>query len=293
MKKIIQHIAEWLNRPYSYREDVNYQIMLPFILGFVVFLILYFLKPFSLGLVENNHILYFGGYGIITTIIILIFFFIVNPIFPNYFSDATWTVKKEILTLFTIIIVVGTLAWFYHKSVAFGNYDTNSFTLLHFIKYSFSIGIFPVILYVYLSEMFLANDRNNVAKKIKKSISLKRKKKKTDLITLFSQNKKNQVTFNVNDLVYISSEGNYINLFFIDAGNGISEKIMRLQLKNIEEKLIEYTEFVRCHKSYIVNTNYVKDISGNARAYYLHLSSNNTVPVSRKFKKEDLLKLIY
>lgn len=291
MNKIINHFSEWLSRPYSYREEFNFQITIPFIVGFIVFLVLYLLKPFGLAEVQNNHLIYFGGYGLLTSIIILLFFFLIAPIFPNFFSDANWTVKREILTLSSIIFLIGIFAWLYHQIVA-SSYNSDKFTLLYFLRYTFSIGVFPVILYVYLSEMLLTSDRKNVAKTVREKVA-KRKKKNIKEITLIATNKKNELVFNLDNLIYIVSEGNYANIYLKDEENIIHENVLRIQLKVIESELKAYENIVRCHKSYIVNTNYVKDISGNARGHFLHLSVDaSLIPVSRKYTRTELEKLV-
>lgn len=292
--KFINQFKKWLNRPYSYREEIEFQISVSFIIGFIVFLILYTLKPFGLDEVDNNIVYYFGGYGIISTIVILLFFFIVDPLFPNFFSDANWTVKREIITLSSIILVIGFMGWVYHKNVAYGNINHDRFTFLYFLKYAFSIGVFPLIIYVYLSEMFLRNNRKNTSKKVKKFIkkyNFKLTNKYTKKVTFSGAN--NKLVIALNDIVYVKSDGNYVIFYIKDKDVHMVEKILRLQLLYVEKKLSNYSHIIRCHKSYIVNSNYVNDISGNARAHYLHLSiASNKIPVSRKFTKNMLVELI-
>lgn len=296
MKKRYKYFIKSLKKPYPFREELDFQISLSFILGFFVFIILYLLKPFGLGVLENNLLYYFGGYGIITTVVILIHFLFIVPAFPNYFSDKTWNVKKEILTVSSVVLIVGSLAWIYHKKVALGNIEHNKFTYLYFLKYTASIGIFPVIIYVYLVEFFLTSSRKNISEVVKKKVGfnlsdIDRKKEK---VIIYSSNKKNSLQFSLNNLIYITSEGNYACFFIIETKtNKVVEKILRVQLHIVEKELGKFQEIIRCHKSYIVNKNFVVDISGNARAHYLHLLNLETeIPVSRKFKKSELVALI-
>lgn len=50
----------------------------------------------------------------------------------------------------------------------------------------------------------------------------------------------------------------------------------------IQDELPE--EFVRCHRSFIVNTSYVTGI--NLEKQYIMLSENNTVPISKKYRNQ-------
>ena len=68
---------------------------------------------------------------------------------------------------------------------------------------------------------------------------------------------------------------------------------MRVTLTKIIENLKEYPNIIRCHKSYIINSDYVLDISGNARGYLLKIKFISiNVPVSRSFSKQSLQSLI-
>ncbi|MDD7915542.1 LytR/AlgR family response regulator transcription factor [Polaribacter ponticola] len=120
----------------------------------------------------------------------------------------------------------------------------------------------------------------------------KKEIKKIEEIILYGTNKTENISFNLNDLIYISSQGNYAS-FFIKTGSETKEIILRNTLSAIIKELNKYNNIIRCHKSYIINTNYVNAISGNARGYYLRSNSiTQQIPVSRSFNKSDLQKMV-
>jgi DNA-binding LytR/AlgR family response regulator len=113
-----------------------------------------------------------------------------------------------------------------------------------------------------------------------------------ETINIKGNNKEENISFVLDDLVYISSEGNYAS-FFIKSNNGIKERVLRNTLSNINKDLKDYKNIIRCHKSYIINSNYMDSISGNARGYFLESQTiPQQIPVSRKFKKENLKNLL-
>ena len=58
--------------------------------------------------------------------------------------------------------------------------------------------------------------------------------------------------------------------------------MLRVTMKKIEDLLYKNENIVRCHKSYFVNLNYVKNVSGNARGYFLTINNLDiSIPVSR------------
>jgi len=69
--------------------------------------------------------------------------------------------------------------------------------------------------------------------------------------------------------------------------------ILRVTLTKIDEELQDYTSIIRCHKSYIINVNFITDISGNARGYLLKSDVIPfDIPVSRNFSKQSLKGLL-
>lgn len=79
----------------------------------------------------------------------------------------------------------------------------------------------------------------------------------------------------VADLMYIKSEDHYLNLFLSDGNN----YFVRGRLKDIKEELPP--NFIQCHRSFIVNRNFVKQ----QLATILLLLNNEKVPVSRGYKE--------
>lgn len=112
-------------------------------------------------------------------------------------------------------------------------------------------------------------------------------------ITLKSANSKEEITLDITKLLYINSDGNYAS-FFLKLSKSIEELYLRKQLIVLEDEFKHYKNIVRCHKSYIINTDYVCNVTGNARGYFLHFKEfDYQIPVSRKFKKKDLLRILH
>ena len=82
------------------------------------------------------------------------------------------------------------------------------------------------------------------------------------------------------DLMFIKSEGNYIEVHYQHNAK-IAKKVIRQRIKNVENSLPK-EHFFRCHNRYIVNKNYITSINGNARGLSLELrNSDETINVSR------------
>ena len=70
---------------------------------------------------------------------------------------------------------------------------------------------------------------------------------------------------------------------FLDE-NKLKKVTHRVTLLSFEIQLKEVFSLVRCHRSYMVNLNKVKNISGNAQGLKLELINHSEIiPVSRKY----------
>ena len=83
-------------------------------------------------------------------------------------------------------------------------------------------------------------------------------------------------------IYYIESLQNYVNIYH-STEDTIQKKTERATLKSCEA-LIKNTDLIKCHRSYIVNTSKIENVSGNAQGLKLHLYDYDTiVPVSRSY----------
>ncbi len=76
------------------------------------------------------------------------------------------------------------------------------------------------------------------------------------------------------EIYYLESNGNYVN-YYTKAGTILE----RVNLSHVEKTLPEY--FIRCHRSFIVNSNHITQVTGNTICL-----KDLTVPVGRTFRSD-------
>ncbi|MEM7382486.1 MAG: LytTR family DNA-binding domain-containing protein [Bacteroidota bacterium] len=107
---------------------------------------------------------------------------------------------------------------------------------------------------------------------------------KEEVIDLEIENR--EVRFNRKNLLFISSEGNYLAFHFLKDHTKTSA-LYRGRLKKLEEDLENYPEFFRCHRSLIININHVESTKGNSQGLSVKLLQHDDfLPVSRPNIKE-------
>lgn len=286
----INSVKNWVKKPYYYDHTTAFKIKASVGIGLLVFILLVLLSPVKVKIITINPYLFKFYFGVITTLNLFFFFFITEKAFKKFFNSETWTVGKHFFTIISLIVFSSIIRWLFLYFFFPVELQLNNISLLKMIINSFSIGFFLVLIFIYFdekqqSEKF-AIDENELQEKRNTKI---RKISENKSVTLYATNKKDFITFNLNDLIYMYSESNYACIILKDKNKDFKEEILRVPLHAIEKELEPYNQIFRCHKSYIVNTDYVNNISGNARGYSLHLKNNiKQIPVSRKFTKEQL-----
>jgi hypothetical protein len=282
----MKRLLNWLSKPYYFDPSTKFKLKLSFAFGLFLFLFLFFFKPFGLIRFEKALLEYSIGMGFLDFLGTFLLLYISPLIFKDYFNEDNWTVGRNILLMAIGLLFVGIILWNFGE-VYKKTYGFDKLTLLEFLSKAFLIGIIPLTFYVFI------NEKRERAKREKRVFKIREINKENEIkvskeIRINSDNEKEQITFKTDNLVYITSQGNYAS-FFLKKDDAIKEKILRTTLTKITEKLKDHPNIIRCHKSYIINSNFIHDISGNARGYLLKSNYiSEEIPVSRTFSKESL-----
>ncbi|WP_158839747.1 LytTR family DNA-binding domain-containing protein [Polaribacter sp. L3A8] len=291
MKKIIK----WLSMPYYFNPTIKFKIKISFFHGLFLFLFLYLFKPFYLNQFEVIILEYTLSIGIIACLATFIVLYIPALIFKEYFNEDNWTIGRNLLLMVVGVTSVSILLW-YITLIYSEAHQLTKISLLEFLFYTLLVSLIPLIYFIFLNEKKIRIRREKKVfeiKEIKKEKEISILKELAKEISIYSDNGKENITFLIDNLVYVTSQGNYASFFLINKNNELKEKILRVTLTKIATELKEYSNIIRCHKSYIVNINFITDISGNARGYLLESDFTYTsIPVSRSFSRQSLLKLM-
>lgn len=289
----MKKITNWLLTPYYFNPSIKFKFKISIIHGLFIFLFLNVFRPFSISDFEVIILEYTSGIGIIAFLGTFLILYIPPLIFKNYFNEDSWTIGRNLLLMAVGITFIGIILW-YVGELYKEPYNLRKIDLLEFLSYTFLVSLIPLTLFVFI------NEKNVRERREKKVVEIKKKKKEPEAhiskklageISINSDNGNEHVIFHLDNLVYVTSEGNYAS-FFLKDEEGLKEKVLRVTLIKIATQLKEYPNIIRSHKSYIVNINYINDISGNARGYLLKSDFIDIdIPVSRSFSKQSLQSL--
>lgn len=254
------------NFPYRYHKNLAKLVVLQFLL---VFLFLYLFRPF--GYDPDKH--YFN-YAVTClfqacspALIVYCYFLILNR--SNKGAVALrWTLGLQLLHLILVLFLIGLASFFLRTLIYKGTNHLSWSNLVTELKNVYLAGSLFV---VYLLAFGNKNTSKPLIKASPCSIPIKTETKKDDF-TLHSEH-----------FVYAKSEGNYIDLYTKDQ-ELLKKDLKRISLKNLNAQLKQNPQFVRCHRAYLVNTNHIVKITGNAQGYLLSVNgAAEKIPVSRTY----------
>ena len=88
------------------------------------------------------------------------------------------------------------------------------------------------------------------------------------------------------DVVFATSEGNYVRVHYINNGNE-HNMLIRTSMKNVSELLCRQSYIMQCHRAYIVNLRHVAKVeSRNSGIALVMQYGNDTVLVSKQYTAE-------
>jgi hypothetical protein len=268
-----------LNQKYPFNDDlkVNLQSFVGICLG--IFLFFLFFQPFQLKNSDfNNQNLILAGFALISLILLSVFRILIPSIFVRIFAAENWTYAKE------LIINLGFLIF---NSVAFSFFAR----YVGQVRITFHNAI--IIILISLSAMVVVIVINEFRRL---NIELKQLSELTGLnhtvivnegkdveIEFVSENKSDYFQIFLEQVMLIKSASNYIEVIYKSADK-ISRRLIRNTLKNTDELFSKYPSLIRCHRSCIVNKNFIQKLQkGNNGLKLILFDYPQEIHVSRQY----------
>ena len=276
---------KWLNAPYPLLQKAKYKWLFALLTGLFVFVFLIFFQPFGAGQSIPYKYIFLAGFGVSVFLGVAVTYFILPKLFPVFFRPEKWTIGKEILLQSCCILIISAFNSL-HNYNWWRDIDFYQ-TFLNFLIITTSIGIFPIIGLIFFKERTLSKRNIERARLISNQLPPAAVEETITLQIQEESLKESPIVMQLTEFVYAQSEGNYITVYYLE-DNVIMQKLIRLSLKQLEIQLEHLSQIKRCHRSYLINTQHIKAIDGNARSLNIQLDNVATpIPVSRSFTKAD------
>jgi hypothetical protein len=252
------------------------------IMSFGVFLFILFFQPIPLDALDyDNRLLFVTGFGLITFLIAFVIFILFPLLLPGLFKVSDWEHGPPLGVSSLFLVFTTTAFTFYARYV--GKTELS----LYIVFKAFLVCLLPlvtlIILYRYKSLKMAVGILQDQNREFRSKIREYENSGDEDDINILSDNKSDRLNLKFKDIVFIKSADNYIEICFIDKGR-VVKKMLRSTLRNIESQLAEKRNFIRCHRTRIVNNMFIKKLVRIYGNYHITLNCcDETIPVSRQY----------
>jgi len=281
-------IKQYINQPYPLFGR-SWKMILA--IGLFISFFLVFFEPFGLSSFRNQYRIYFEiGFGIITSLTLLLNHFALPLIFRKVFNASKWTVIKQIKWQIWVLFSIGFANFLY--SSFFFHYANNFKAFYYYQFYTLSVGIIPIVVITILIQNRLLAENLKIANEYNNEFASKVNiQSEEERICLMAENSKDKLEVNSSDLIYITSSGNYIQVYY-KKEKELKSILLRNTLKQAEDQLKDHHFMIRCHRAFLVNRNKVVHVNGNSQGLRLILDcTDEQIPVSRNLSKSLMNKI--
>lgn len=286
--KGLNRFLTFINRPY-HRSGSDWNIIL--FTSLFIASVMIVLQPFGISsYAGSNKIFILLGYGVVTFLGLFIDLIVIPSFAKKWFTPEAWTLRKEILWIIWIIFTISAGNYFY--SVFIFSFPTSLYVFLIFQAYTWSLGVIPVVVILILEQNKTLAQNLKLAQEINLQLQDKHSTPSAEEVSLTSENEKERLSIPLENLMYITSIGNYVHVFYTQ-DNQLQSTLLRSSLKRIESSLSKFPVMVKCHRAFLINSNMIVHLNGNSHQLKVSLQGVDTgIPVSRKYTR-DLKNIVY
>ncbi|MDX1586876.1 MAG: LytTR family DNA-binding domain-containing protein [Balneolaceae bacterium] len=255
-----------LNRDIPFTASWRHTLLIGLGLSLLIIFIQVFLQPFDTFLSDTAFkSLKLSGYGLTVFVPIILLHFPEVAVYNR--QGQKWYVINEIITVAVGFSCVALLGYVYHGMVFNAMNVGFSHAMNWMVFYALPFAPLFIPLWAYLRYRF-------------SQITIDHEELSDETVTIQGQNANETLTFEWSDFVLATVDSNYLDIYVLNEEGDVEKHVIRGTLSGLVDQLPKARQI---HRSYLVNTAYIKELSGNSRkgaAILKHYPDE--VPVSPK-----------
>jgi len=259
-------------------------------------LVLILFRPFGIG-GDKNPFVAIAGVVVLVFVSSILSSLLTIPFFkrketPHYQVELKRMNIEYILnTPILAIFLITYIGWYVYGSMTSGWIINGHFVLGPYLSAIVCVTIVSIPIYIWnrdqLKKRFLKQEieelqtLNALLESEQKMLrSQLPEEKETEKIIIHGDSRESLIV-NPLDIMYVESVGNYLSIVYFNDSE-LCQKRLRSSLKEIEETLEAFPFMVHIHRAFLVNINFITQVSGNSAGYKISLfSTDRILPVSK------------
>ncbi|MFH7012713.1 LytR/AlgR family response regulator transcription factor [Flavobacterium sp. FlaQc-52] len=277
-----EHLQQQIEYPSRYETANLFKSTIVVFSTLLLFLLLF--TPF--GVYEPEHKMnYFFICALHAFSPALLFYLYFSTL--NYFRRKkqllpNWSLLREYLHMSFFLILAGITSFLMRDLIYNNAYNWSLRYLWEEIRNCFVAGIFFYFFLRVVSFYFQTKQGSPFVLQFQPLKSEEGEKVVSSPLFITTQVKQDDFSLNIDDLLFVKADGNYIELTK-SASNKIETELKRISLSQFETQISAYPHFFRCHRTYLINMFKVEKVTGNSQGYLLSfIGTEEKIPVSRK-----------
>lgn len=248
-----------LGNPFRYVKSWKTKLRIAFIFFIAISFVLLFLEPFKTG--ESPKVLVLG-YSVSVLTAYLMVLLAESLLFH---VEKRWAIKEEAV-MFILFFVLSAIGVYWYDLVIIKDQSYYWGEILSFtgrVTLPFAIMFLPLIGWMryYYGKIYERPEQYQVV--IKGNV-------KADVLEMDQRN-----------ILYVRSSDNYVIVKYIEADSTFKEALLRSTLAQVGEQL---PDFLKCHRSYLINPLHLRSVEGNQKKALLKLNRlQEEIPLSKTY----------
>ena len=259
-------------------------------------LLLLLFRPFGIG-GDKNPIVAIAGVVVLVFISSLLssliaIVFLRKETTPTYESEMRRLNIENLINIPLLgLFIITYLGWYCYGKINSGWVIDGVFVLWPYLSAVVCVIIVSIPIYIWnrdqmkkrflkaeIEELQMLNSLLEAEQKVLRSRLTK--DNVTDKIILHGDSRESLIV-NPLDIMYVESVGNDLSIVYFNDSD-LCNKRLRSSLRDVEEALEAFPFMVHTHRAFLVNINFITQISGNSAGYKINMfSTDRILPVSK------------
>ncbi len=259
-------------------------------------LLLLLFRPFGIG-GDKNPIVAIAGVAVLVFISSLLsslmaICFLRKETTPSYESEMRRLNIENLINIPLLgLFIITYIGWYCYGKLSSGWIIDGVFVLWPYLSAVVCVVIVSIPIYIWnrdqLKKRFLKAEieelqtLNTLLEKEQQILRSRLDKENIEEKIILQGEGKESLIVNPLDIMYVESVGNYLSIVFFNDSD-LCQKRLRSSLKEIEETLEAFPFMVHIHRAFLVNINFITQVTGNSAGYKISMfSTDKILPVSK------------